>query len=97
MTPPETKQAAAVQSDLKKIKDTLRTFIAWMDSELGRHNTTALLDMLADQPPIPEPMEVEVWVHGPSGRVRTKEELLPGQIPADYGWTLRRATIHPEQ
>lgn len=42
----------------------------------------------------PEPVEVEVWCHK-DGNVATSD-MIPQIRPQDYGWTLRRATIHPE-
>lgn len=42
-----------------------------------------------------EPVDVEVWVH-PDGRIRNRK-YWPDSETANYeGFTLRRATIHPE-
>ena len=40
-------------AELKAIKDTLRTLIAWLEMELGSQNATTLLDQLSRPTPSP--------------------------------------------
>jgi hypothetical protein len=47
-----------------------------------------------EQQKAPEPMEVEVWVHE-GGSIRQRS-FYTYSTP-EPGWTLRRATIHPEE
>ena len=43
----------------------------------------------------PEPIEVEVWVH-PDGSIYSKIAPHSPPVMKGKGFTLRRATIHPE-
>ena len=43
------KLAEETAADLKATKDTLRTLIAWLNTELGSQNVTTLLDQLSRQ------------------------------------------------
>lgn len=93
MTPEETKQAAAVMiawADGKKIQS--------LDDDTGEYrDVTGPIWDWCDNPNsyriAPEPMEVEVWARQ-NGSVATSD-MIPQNRPQDYGWTLRRATIHP--
>jgi len=94
MNAEETKQAAVVMiahSEGKKVESREWNDGDWKECHQPIWNWHRWNYRIA-----PEPLEVEVWVHK-DGTMRFKEELMPGKIPEKYGWTLRRATIHPEE
>jgi hypothetical protein len=49
----------------------------------------------SDQPPAPEPIEVNVWWHPEKGITGVEHTYPP--VMERHGYTLRRATIHPEK
>lgn len=95
MTQEETKAAAAVMlaSETKNIQQRFRygkSEADWLDVNEPEWDWDSYDYRIA-----PEPVEVEVWVH-PDGRIRNRK-YWPDSETANYeGFTLRRATIHPE-
>ena len=90
----ETKQAAAVMiaSETKNIQQRYRhgkSDECWVDCPEPDWDWDMFEFRIA-----PEPIEVEVWARQ-DGSVATSD-MIPHNRPQDYGWTLRRATIHPE-
>lgn len=95
MNAEETKQAAAVMiaSETKNIEQRYRhgkSDDGWVDCPEPDWDWDSFEFRIA-----PESIEVEVWVH-PDGRIRERK-YWPDIAGGEYqGWTLRRATIHPE-
>lgn len=94
MNAEETKQAAAVMlaSETKNIEKRYRhgkSDDGWIDCPDPDWDWDSFDYRIA-----PEPLEVKVWVH-PSGGICEKGCFSPESAHAS-GWTLRRATIHPE-
>jgi hypothetical protein len=99
MTPDETKQAAAVMiafAEGKKIEYKVRCGArGWEALKLDEEDGVDWDWETYEFRIAPEPMEIEVWVHD-DGRVCSRGEMR--EINAVAGrWTLRRATIHPEE
>lgn len=99
MTPEETKAAAAVMiawAEGKKIEYQVRCGArGWESLKLDETDGIDWDWETFEFRIATEPVEIEVWVHE-DGSVATSD-MIPQNRPQDYGWTLRRATIHPEQ
>ncbi len=95
MNAEETKQAAAVMiaSETKNIQERYRhgkSDDGWVDCPDPDWDWDSFEYRVT-----PEPTEVKVWVHS-DGRILMNEFCFPEQMQA-LGYTLRRATIHPEE
>lgn len=97
MNAEETKQAAAVMiaHETKNIQKRYRhgkSNEGWVDCPEPDWDWDMFEFRIAH-----EPLEVEVWVHE-DGRILSKAGIHPSNATqaTRMGWTLRRATIHPE-
>lgn len=94
MNAEETKQAAAVMiaSETKNIQQRYRhgkSDEGWVDCPNPDWDWDSFEYRVAQ-----EPLEVEVWWHY-AGPIREKDDMTP-EFAASRGYTIRRATIHPE-
>jgi hypothetical protein len=92
----ETKQAAAVMiaSETKNIQERYRhgkSDDGWVDCPDPDWDWDSFEYRIA-----PEPLEVEAWVHEDGRSVCSGRLAGNPSYMKENGWTLRRATIHPE-
>jgi hypothetical protein len=95
MTPDETKQAAAVMiawADGKKIQTRNPAGGQWLPMPQPDWDWQRYEYRIA-----PEPLEVEVWFRPEVGCVSRSYQMHSEPVMIAHGWTLRRATIHPEE